>query len=58
MVSFGPKLLRIVVNPSAAIACTPDRHIITINAKILILVKGLPGHAERQHRRRGAFRRQ
>jgi hypothetical protein len=33
MVSFGPWLLRIVINPSAAIACTPHSHIAAANAK-------------------------
>src|SRR5919201_2010625 len=33
IVSFGPWLLRIVINPSAAIACTPNSHIAAANAK-------------------------
>jgi hypothetical protein len=33
IVSFGPWLLRIVVNPSAAIACTPHSHIIAVDAE-------------------------
>src|SRR5215831_17681605 len=33
IVSFGPWLLRIVINPSAAIACTPHSHIAAANAK-------------------------
>src|SRR5436190_22952914 len=31
-VSFGPWLLRIVINPSAAIACAPHSHIAAANA--------------------------
>src|SRR5262249_48601313 len=33
IVSFGPWLLRIVINPSAAIACAPHSHIAAANAK-------------------------
>lgn len=32
--------LRIVVSPSAAIACTPDSHITAVNAKSLPLIRG------------------
>src|SRR5258708_3368750 len=42
IVSFDPWLLRIVVNPSAAIACTPDRHITAVNAKIFSRRKACP----------------
>src|SRR5215467_11686297 len=35
IVSLGPKWLWMVVRPSAAMACAPDRHIAAINASIL-----------------------
>jgi hypothetical protein len=39
IVSSGPKLLRSVINPSAAIACTPDSQLVAINTKTAILMK-------------------
>src|SRR5262249_17406245 len=44
IVSFGPRLLGSVVNPSTAIACAPHRHITAVNAKTLRLIE-LPSHA-------------
>src|SRR5262245_17388607 len=35
IVSLGPKLLLIVISPSAAMACAPNRHIDAINANFL-----------------------
>src|SRR5712692_4394532 len=42
IVSFGPWLLRMVFRPSAAIACTPQRHISAVRAKIVVLVRRPP----------------
>jgi hypothetical protein len=42
MVSFGPWLLRIVISPSAAIACTPHSHIATANAKFRDILTDIP----------------
>jgi hypothetical protein len=42
MVSFGPWLLRIVINPSAAIACTPHSHIAAANATFRYLLRRPP----------------
>jgi hypothetical protein len=39
IVSFGPWLLRIVINPSAAIACTPPSHIAAANATFRYLLR-------------------
>src|SRR5229473_8632064 len=39
IVSSGPYLLCIVINPSAAIACAPDRNITAVKAKTLPLVR-------------------
>src|SRR5215467_2496452 len=59
IVSSGPKLLLIVVSPSAAMACAPDRHIAAINASILRKTviaccprPGLRGSRLRSRRRR------
>jgi hypothetical protein len=41
MVSSGPKLLLMVMSPSAAIACVSDRHDAAINVRILINAKSL-----------------
>jgi hypothetical protein len=38
IVSFGPWLLRIVINPSTAIACTPQKHMSAVNATIAPLL--------------------
>src|SRR6516162_5968414 len=44
IVSFGPWLLRIVVNPSTAIPCTPQKHTSAVNATIALLVnRGVDG---------------
>src|SRR5215467_11264323 len=39
IVSLGPWLLRNVINPSAAIACTPHSHIAAANAKFRDLLR-------------------
>src|SRR5215813_12465191 len=58
MVSFGPWLLRIVINPPAAIACTPHSHIAMANTKFRNILRRPPlaasanqGHAPKLRRR-------